>query len=171
MAGVGGVRSTSFKPGHKPSPNVGRKPTRTLTREFVRQHEEGAWKTIVELSKTGSTDSVRLSASETIVSFSRGRPPAAPWFPEPLEGIDLMTEAGILDALRKVTTRVLEGKLPIDHAKGIAILLGAILQAERGAMEGKVAQALAQLQGIIEGKTTPGQLASPPGHDGGESGS
>lgn len=157
MAGIGGVKRTSFKPGHKPSPNAGRPRSSGLTRELMRRDEQSAWATIIELSKNSASDTVRLSASETIVAFARGRPPAAPWFPEPLEGIDLMTEAGILDALRKVTTRVFEGKLPIEHAKGVAILLGAILQAERGAMEGKVAQALAQLQGLIEGKA-PAQL-------------
>jgi hypothetical protein len=100
----------------------------------------------------------------------RDKPPTPPWLPAAIEGGDLTTEAGILEVLRALTAHVLEGKVPVEHAKGVAVLLGAILQAERGAMEGKVAQALAQLQGIIEGKAPAGQLASPPGHDGGESG-
>lgn len=146
----------SFQPGHKPSPKAGRPKSSGLTRELMRRDEAAAWATIIELSRTGATDSVRLSASETIVSYARGRPPAAPWMPEPIEGVDLTTEQGILDALRKVTTRVLEGRTPLEHAKGIAVLLGAILHAERGAMESQVHAALQRLQDAIDYRGQPG---------------
>ena len=146
--------ATYFKPGNKAA--VGRATplaVRDTVRELARQHEQQAIEYVVSvMNDLKQPHNVRLSAAEMVLGYARGRPGVIPWMPDRIEDIDLNSEAGVLDALRKVTERVVEGKMPVDHAKGIAVLLGAILHAERGAMEGKVAEALEQLQGMMESK-------------------
>jgi hypothetical protein len=154
--------STTFQSGNKAGVGHGRpKGSGNALRQLARRDEAYAYDVIVQtLDDPKAPPHVRLAAAEIIVTWARGKPGRAPCQHDAIEGLDLSTEEGSIDAIRSITVAAIEARIPSDHAHRLMQLVSANIQACRTRIEGQFAVAFAQMQAVMEGRQSANSIAS-----------